>query len=37
VSVLDGLKAVVIGMAAQHSIDIGQAVTIKPDGLSFEQ
>ena len=37
VSVLDGLKAVVIGMAAQHSIDIGQAVTIQPDGLSFEQ
>ena len=36
VSVLDGLRAVVLGMAAQHSIDSGKAVTIKPDGLSFD-
>lgn len=37
VSVLDGLRAVVLGMAAQQSITTGQAVTIKPDGLSFER
>jgi len=37
VSVLDGLRAVVLGMAAQHSIATGQAVTVRPDGLSFER
>lgn len=36
VSVLDGLRAVVLGMAAQHSIVTGEAVKISHDGLSFE-
>jgi len=35
VSVLDGLRAVVLGMAAQQSIATGQAVEISADGLSF--
>jgi len=37
VSVDDGLKAVVIGLAAQHSAETGQAVTLSPDGLSFSR
>ena len=32
----DGLKAVVIGLAAQHSAETGNAVTLSSDGLSFE-
>lgn len=35
VSVNDGLKAVVIGLAAQHSAEHGCAVNINPDGLGF--
>jgi predicted dehydrogenase len=35
VSIDDGLKAVVIGLAAQHSAETGQAVTLSADGLSF--
>ncbi|EPJ47892.1 MAG: oxidoreductase domain-containing protein [Osedax symbiont Rs2] len=35
VSVDDGLKAVVIGLAAQHSATTGSAVTLSADGLSF--
>lgn len=35
VSVDDGLKAVVLGLAAQESIRTGQAVRIREDGLSF--
>ncbi len=35
VGVDDGLKAVVIGLAAQHSAEIGKAVTLSPDGLNF--
>lgn len=35
VSVDDGLKAVVIGLAAQHSAETGKAVTLSADGLSF--
>ena len=35
VSVDDGLKAVVIGLAAQHSAETGRAVVISADGLSF--
>ena len=35
VDVDDGLRAVVIGLAAQHSAETGQAVTLSPDGLSF--
>jgi len=35
VSVDDGLKAVVIGLAAQHSARTGSAVTLSEDGLSF--
>ncbi len=35
VSVLDGLRAVVLGIAAQQSIRSGQAVNMAPDGLSF--
>lgn len=35
VGVDDGLKAVVIGLAAQHSAETGNAVTLSPDGLSF--
>lgn len=35
VSVNDGLKAVVIGLAAQHSAEHGCAVNISDDGLSF--
>jgi predicted dehydrogenase len=36
VSVMDGLKAVVIGMAAQESITTGKAMTITESGYSFE-
>jgi len=32
----DGLRAVVIGLAAHHSAETGNAVTLSPDGLSFE-
>ncbi len=32
---LDGLRAVLLGMAAQHSIESRQAVSIADDGLSF--
>jgi predicted dehydrogenase len=35
VTVDDGLKAVVIGLAAQHSAETGVAVALSPDGLSF--
>ena len=35
VSADDGLKAVVIGLAAQHSARTGMAVTLSEDGLSF--
>lgn len=35
VSVDDGLRAVVIGMAAQHAITTGQAVYLREDGFSF--
>lgn len=35
VSVEDGLRAVVIGMAAQESIRTGQTVSITDDGFSF--
>ncbi|MFP6582929.1 MAG: Gfo/Idh/MocA family oxidoreductase [Candidatus Hydrogenedentota bacterium] len=35
VSVDDGLKAVVIGLAAQHSAEMGKTVTLSEDGLSF--
>jgi len=35
VSVEDGLKAVVIGMAAQHSASTGQAVNMTENGYSF--
>jgi predicted dehydrogenase len=35
VSVEDGLKAVVIGMAAQHSASTGQAVCITENGYDF--
>jgi predicted dehydrogenase len=35
VGVDDGLKAVVIGLSAQHSAETGKAVTLSPDGLSF--
>lgn len=35
VTVDDGLKAVVIGLAAQHSAATGQAVTLTDDGYSF--
>lgn len=35
VSIEDGLKAVVIGLAAQHSANTGQAVKITDDGYSF--
>jgi len=35
VSVLDGLRAVVLGMAAQHSMATGHAIEIAPDGLNF--
>jgi len=37
VSTLDGLRAVVLGMAAQHSIHLKKAVNLSDDGLSFEQ
>ncbi|MCV2403744.1 Gfo/Idh/MocA family oxidoreductase [Marinomonas sp. C2222] len=37
VSLEDGLKAVVIGLAAQHSSVTGQAITITEDGYSFSQ
>jgi predicted dehydrogenase len=36
VTVDDGLKAVVIGLAAQHSAATGKAVTLTEGGLSFE-
>lgn len=36
VGVDDGLKAVVIGLAAQHSAATGKAVALSPDGLSYE-
>lgn len=36
VTVLDGLRAVVLGMAAQHSIATGRAVNLTSDGLSFD-
>lgn len=35
VSIDDGLKAVVIGLAAQHSAQTGQAITLLDDGFSF--
>ena len=35
VSVDDGLKAVVIGLAAAHSARTGAAITLSEDGLSF--
>lgn len=35
VSALDGLRAVVMGMAAQQSIATGQAVQLSDDGLSY--
>jgi len=35
VSVEDGLKAVVIGMAAQHSAATGQAITMTDNGYDF--
>ncbi len=35
VTLMDGLRAVVLGMAAQHSIATGQAVTLSSDGLTF--
>ncbi len=35
VTVEDGLKAVVIGLAAQHSAQTGQAVTITDSGYAF--
>jgi predicted dehydrogenase len=35
VTVDDGLKAVVIGLAAQHSVKTGQAVKLTENGLSF--
>jgi len=35
VSVEDGLRAVVIGMAAQESIRLGQAITLTDSGFSF--
>lgn len=35
VSIEDGLKAVVIGLAAQHSAQTGQAITLIDDGFSF--
>ena len=37
VSVDDGLKAVVVGLAAQHSAETGSAVALGPDGLSFAE
>ena len=37
VTVDDGLRAVVIGMAAQHSAKTGKAITITDDGFSFEE
>lgn len=36
VSVDDGLRAVVIGLAAQHSAKTGKAITITEHGFSFE-
>lgn len=36
VSVDDGLRAVVIGLAAQHSAKTGKAMRITDDGFSFE-
>lgn len=36
VSVEDGLKAVVIGLAAQHSASTGNSVTITEDGFSYQ-
>lgn len=36
VSIEDGLKAVVIGLAAQHSAQTGQAVEITESGFSFK-
>lgn len=35
VTVADGLKAVVIGLAAQHSAQTGQAVTLTDSGYAF--
>ena len=35
VTLLDGLKAVVLGMAAQHAARLGQVTEISPDGLGF--
>ncbi|MFQ3230138.1 Gfo/Idh/MocA family protein [Reinekea sp.] len=35
VSIDDGLKAVVLGLAAQESVKTGQAMTISNNGLSF--
>ena len=35
VTVEDGLKAVIIGLAAQHSAQTGQAVSITDDGYAF--
>ncbi|MDB4837920.1 Gfo/Idh/MocA family oxidoreductase [Marinomonas sp.] len=36
VTLEDGLKAVVIGLAAQHSSQTGQAIHLTDDGFSFE-
>jgi len=36
VTIEDGLKAVVLGLAAQQSIATGQAINIDKNGLSFE-
>jgi len=35
VSIDDGLKAVVLGLAAQESIKTGQAMTITNNGFTF--
>ncbi|TYL46938.1 Gfo/Idh/MocA family protein [Marinomonas sp. IMCC 4694] len=37
VTIDDGLRAVVIGLAAQHSAQTGQAVTLTESGFSFER
>jgi predicted dehydrogenase len=37
VSIEDGLRAAVIGLAAQHSAKTGQAVTLTNNGFSFAQ
>ncbi|MEP0074289.1 MAG: Gfo/Idh/MocA family oxidoreductase [Marinomonas sp.] len=37
VSLEDGLKAVVIGLAAQHSSKMGQAISLTDEGFSFSE